>query len=81
MPRKKPKTAAEFSADLERDPEYQGRLARIERDAEAQGEAAASDEQSLVADLQDAGIRIQSVYDLVNELTTPQDGPSFTPTP
>lgn len=66
MARKKTKTAADFSAELERDPEYQGRLARIERDAEAQGEAAASDERSLVADLEEAGIRIQSVYDLVN---------------
>lgn len=73
MPRKKPKTAAEFSADLERDPEYQVGLARREQDAEAQGEAAASDEQSLVADLQDSGIRIQSVYDLVNEITTPPE--------
>jgi len=73
VPRKKSKTAADFSAELERDPEYQGRLARIQRAAEAQSEAAASDEQSLVADLRNAGIRVQSVYDLVNERTTPPD--------
>jgi hypothetical protein len=69
--RKKPKTAIEFSAELERDPEYQAARTRIQRDAEAQGKAAAQDERSLIADLERAGITIQSVYDLVNDKVTP----------
>ena len=73
MPRKKSKSAAEFSAELERDPQYQGRLARIDRNADIQGETAASDERALVADLQKYGIRIHSVYDLVNDITTPPE--------
>ena len=73
MARKKSKTAAEFSAELERDPEYQGRLARMERDAEDQEVAAASDERSLLVDLQGAGVRIRSVYDFVNDVPTPAE--------
>lgn len=73
MPRRKPRTAAEFSAELERNAEYQGRLARNKRDAEAQGEAAAADERPLVADLERSGLRIHTVYDLVNDIATPPE--------
>jgi hypothetical protein len=73
MAKKKPKSASDFSAELERDPEYQARLARIQAKAEAQGEAAAVDEDALIADLEGAGIRVHSIYDFVNEYATPAE--------
>jgi hypothetical protein len=71
VPRKKPKAAIEFRAELDRNHEYQDRLVRIQLRAEAQGEAAADDERALIADLGSAGIAIQSIYDFVSDRVTP----------
>jgi hypothetical protein len=69
--RKKRMTAAEFSAQLAADPDYQA--LRRQQDAVLATLAAtcAADEALLVAELQGAGYDIDSVWDLVNNTPHP----------
>lgn len=64
--RNKPKTIAEFNAELAADREYQAKKAELDRQiAERVAELRAA-EQPLVADLQAAGFDMGTVWDLVN---------------
>ena len=71
MDRSKPKTAAEFMAELATDAEYQRRLAERQTAAAARGAAVAADERDLVAELQLAGVKASSVYDFIGEHLAP----------
>ena len=66
MSKRKGKTAAELMAELERDPQYiaQRRL-RVEERRRKEAEYARA-EAPLVKDLREAGLAINSVWDLVN---------------
>jgi hypothetical protein len=70
-PARKEVTAAEFLADLERDPQYQEM--RQQRDAAFQElqRQCAEDERSVVEELNAAGFKVTSVYDLVNNAPHP----------
>ena len=66
MKKRQRKTAAELMAELNKDPAY---LERVERRDRAIDEAAAierEEERPLIAALRDAGVRVDSVWDLVN---------------
>jgi hypothetical protein len=71
MPRRSAKTAAEFVAQLQNDPEYQA--LRKSQDAELAKKSAicAADERGLVGELRGLGYDIDSVYDLVNNSPHP----------
>jgi hypothetical protein len=71
MSRSKSKTAADFMAELAKDPEYQKQLAERQAVAAAQGVAAAEDERELVAELRATGVSVSSVYDFVGESVAP----------
>lgn len=71
MDNPKSKTAAEFKAELDNNPEYLRRLAERQSAATAQGAAAAEDERNLVAELRAAGVSASSVYDFVGERVAP----------
>lgn len=73
MAKSRSRTAAEFADELEKDPEYQKRLAERRAIAFAQGAAAGEDEQQLVAELRAGGVLVTSVYEFV--------GASVPPTP
>ena len=71
MPKPRSKTAAEFAAELKKDPEYEKRLAERQAIAAAQGAAAAEDERQLVAELGAAGVSVASVYDFIGTSVPP----------
>ena len=76
MPRSRPKTAKEFVGELERDPVHKERRAVQDAALAKRAAEAAADEASLVRDLEDAGVSVTSVYDLVNDvITTPHAVP------
>ena len=71
MAKSRSRTAADFAAELETNPEYQQRLAERQAIASAQGAAAAEDERQLVAELGAAGVPVASVYDFVGKSVPP----------
>lgn len=66
--RKKSKgiTAAELAAELESDQEYQRRAEAAESERQIRVREYRKAEQPIVADLQEAGVEVGSVWDLVN---------------
>lgn len=58
--------AAELMAKLQSDPEYQRKIQAAEAEREARTQELRRAEQPIVADLLDAGIEVDSVWDLVN---------------
>lgn len=65
--RRKPKTAGEFMKELEADPEYQAAQAEQERELARREAAYAAAEAPLVKALADAGVEVDSIWDLVND--------------
>jgi hypothetical protein len=63
---KGPMRADEFITALENDPEYQARLLEMERVRSELRTRCTLDEQPLVVELRALGLRVDSVYDLVN---------------
>jgi len=59
-------TAAEFMAELATDQEYLRKMQEIEHKMESLGAELTLDERSLVSDLADVGVIVESVWDLVN---------------
>jgi hypothetical protein len=64
-------TAAEYIRQTEGDPAYQARLRKMEATREQLRQRCIRDEQELVAELRALGLRIESVYDLVNNRPHP----------
>ena len=64
-------TAAEFIRQTEGDPEYQARLREMNLAREELRRRCEEDEVSLVAELRAVGLRVASVYDLVNNRPHP----------
>lgn len=64
--RKENMTAAELMAKLNSDPDYLARKAIRESETDALSEACRNDESELVAKLNELGLRVDSVWDLVN---------------
>ncbi len=60
------KTAAELMAELAADPEHQAGVREDEMRRQAQGVELREAERPIVADLQTAGVYVESVWDLVN---------------
>ena len=71
MAKSQSKTAAEFAAELEKDLEYQKRLAESQAVGAAQGAAAVEDERQLIAELGAAGVSVASVYDFIGKSVPP----------
>jgi hypothetical protein len=63
---RKGKTAEEFLAELEADPEYQARIRERDARIEAYDRELEAAERPIVDDLHRAGLEINSVWDLVN---------------
>lgn len=61
-----PITATELMAILDNDPEYQRRMAAAEAERQVRVRALSKAEQPVVLDLRDAGVQVDSVWDLVN---------------
>lgn len=59
-------SATELMAQLENDPEYQRRFQAAEAERQMRARFLSRAEQPIVADLERAGIRVESVWDLVN---------------
>lgn len=59
-------SATEFMAELERDKEYQGKKAAFDAELQERTSALRGAEQPVVADLRNAGVEVDSVWDLVN---------------
>jgi hypothetical protein len=64
-------TAAEFIRQCENDPAYQARLKEMEAEREQLRRRCILDEQELVTELRTLGLRVESVYDLVNNRPHP----------
>lgn len=64
-------TAAEYIRLTESDPAYQARLREMEAEREQLRQRCIEDEQGLVVELRALGLRIDSVYDLVNNRPHP----------
>lgn len=64
--KRKPMTAAEYLALVADDPDYQRMMRKKEAARRALENELARDEESLVSDLREAGLRVGSVWDLVN---------------
>lgn len=64
-------TAAEAIAQMESDPEYQARLAEMEIQRAELHRRCAEDERLLVRELRALGLKVGSVYDLVNNTPHP----------
>ena len=60
------RTAADFLAELEQDPEYQRSRAKADTEHRARTDALTRAEQPIVKDLRKAGFDVDSVWDLVN---------------
>ena len=67
MTKSRSRSAAEFAAELEKDPDYQKRLADRQEIAAVQGAAADDDERQLVAELGGVGLSVSSVYAFVGK--------------
>ena len=65
MAKRKPITAGELMAQLENDPEYQERLREKKRERAELRRLDAEDEKELVAECNEAGFAITSVWDFV----------------
>ncbi len=61
-----PITAAEYIRRTENDPAYQARLREMEAEREQLRQRCTEDEAGLVGELRALGLRVESVYDLVN---------------
>lgn len=59
-------SATELMAQLQRDPEYQRKMEAGEEERQGRAGDLSRAEQPIVADLKDAGVRVDSVWDLVN---------------
>ena len=59
-------SATELMAQLQNDPEYQRKAQAAEEERQVKVRELARAEQPIVADLRDAGVRVDSVWDLVN---------------
>jgi hypothetical protein len=70
MPDESTKTAAELMAELAADASYQGKLRQIELERLAMEAETRADEESLVSDLRQAGVDVNSVWDVVNSPAT-----------
>ena len=64
-------TAAEYIRQTQNDPVYQARLREREAEREKLRERCTQDEKGLVSELRDLGLRVESVYDLVNNRPHP----------
>lgn len=60
------KTAAEFMAELAKDSAFQAQKKKRDENIEDLARRLAAGEQSLVSELNDVGIKVRSVWDLVN---------------
>jgi len=60
------KTAEELIAELEADPAWRAKRARIERETQDRATRLMAEEAPLVRDLQSAGVHVTSAWDLVN---------------
>lgn len=59
-------SAADLMAELQNDPEYQRKIAAVEAECQEHVRRLREAEQPVVADLRDAGVQVDSVWDLVN---------------
>lgn len=66
MAKQKPMAAADFMAQLEKDPEYQRKTREKEKQWKKQRAILDADQKELVSELNAAGIQVTSVWDLVN---------------
>ncbi len=66
MKRNGPTTAAELMEQLQADPKYQERKATKDAEIEQLEIACSEDEAGLVSELNELGLRVSSVWDLVN---------------
>lgn len=66
MPRKQSLTAADLMAELAKDPEYQQKIREKEQQRKNLAKLLEEDESGLVAECNAVGVRIESVWDLVN---------------
>jgi hypothetical protein len=65
MSARKPKSAGEFMKELEADPEYQAAAAERARELAEFDAAMSQAEEPVVRDLAEAGVHVESVWDLV----------------
>lgn len=64
--RRGPMSATEFMAELERDEEYQRKKAAYDAESQERARVLEAAEQPIVAELRNAGVQVDSVWDLVN---------------
>ena len=67
MSKRKPKSADEFMKELEADPEYQAAQAEQEEETAKKDKEFADAEAPLVKALSEAGVEVDSIWDLVND--------------
>ena len=72
MPKRPPKTAAELMEELGADPAHQRQRAEREAAQAERSRRIAADEAPLIADLARAGVQVESIYDFVNRIRTPE---------